>query len=304
MAIATGDDGVIESGSSDPPMHPEDRHAFRWSRARLVAAALLVTAAAALSGVAGAADAEVLIRSGLELRKASRDQEALSLFQQAVEAKRTPRGLAQLGLCEQALGLWPAAERHLDEALKGEGDDAWRKKNAITLRESLAFVKGKVGAIEVWGTPEGATVILDDDVAGTLPLRAALRVAEGRRTFRVEAPGYVAETRTIEVRGGTTIREHVALARSFREAAPVAAAPRAEDPSGGRAIPIGSVVDAPPPSRSSVGGAPEPAPPYYARWWFWTAIAAGVVGAGVATYLAVRNDRAGGCVPQPGAPCW
>jgi hypothetical protein len=288
-------------------MHFDDRSLFRSARAGLVAAAVLVAAAAALSGIAGAADAEALIRGGLELRKASRDQEALSLFQQAVEAKRTPRGLAQLGLCEQALGLWPAAERHLEEAVKGEGDEAWKSRNAKTLRESLVFVKGKIGAVEVWGTPAGATVILDDTAAGTLPLRATLRVAEGRRTFRVEAPGYVPETRTIDVRGGTATREHVALARSFREPAPgvaaVSSVAHADDAPAGPAISIRSAVDAPLVSRSD-GGALEQPSPYYARWWFWTAIVAGVVGAGVATYLAVRNDHAGGCVPQSGAPCW
>jgi hypothetical protein len=287
-------------------MHLENRSFFRSSRARLVAAALLVAAAAALPGAAGAADAEALIRSGLELRRGGHDQEALQLFQQAVEAKPTPRSLAQLGLCEQAVGLWPAAERHLEEALKSEGDDAWKKKNAKALTESLAFVKGKVGSVEVWGTPQGATVVLDDNAAGTLPLRAPLHVSEGQRTFRIEAPGYVAETRTIDVHGGTTIREHVALARSFRppvSVAAVSAVPRAEDTPASGAISVRPAVDAMAASRSD-GGASESASPYYARWWFWTAIAAGVVGAGVATYLVVRNDHAGGCVPQAGAPCW
>ena len=284
-------------------MNFENRSFFRSWPVRLAAVALIVTAA----GLARAADPEALIQGGLELRKTGRDQDALALFQQAVEAKRTPRGLAQLGLCEQALGLWPAAERHLEEASKGEGDDAWKKKNAKALRESLTFVKGKVGSVEVWGTPAGAAVVLDDSAAGTLPLRAALRVAEGRRTLRVEAPGYVAETRTIDVRGGTEVREHVALARAFREPAPAnvaTAVPRAEDaPPPSQARPVRSVLDAPPASQSG-GDVSEQATPFYARGWFWTAIAVGVVAAGVTTYLVVRNDHAGGCVPQSGAPCW
>jgi hypothetical protein len=287
-------------------MNFENRSFFRSSLVRLPGVALFVTAVG-LASVAGAADPEALIQSGLELRKTGRDQDALALFQQAVEAKRTPRGLAQLGLCEQALGLWPAAERHLEEASKGEGDDAWKKKNAKALGESLTFVKGKVGSVEVWGTPVGAAVVLDDSPAGTLPLRAALRVAEGRRTLRVEAPGYVAETRTIDVRGGTGVREHVALARAFREPAPAGVAtavPRAEDaPPPSQARPVRSVLDAPSASQAD-GDASEQATPFYARGWFWTVIAAGVVAAGVTTYLVVRNDRAGGCVPQSGAPCW
>src|SRR4051812_36411583 len=109
----------------------------RPSRAHLGVVACLMAAALAVSGSAHGADPEALIREGLELRRAGHDQEALSLFQRAVQARRTPRALAQLGLCQQALGLWPGAERHLEEALAGEGDDAWKAKNAKALREAL-----------------------------------------------------------------------------------------------------------------------------------------------------------------------
>jgi len=284
-------------------MHFEGQFLLGASRTRPAVVVGLVITVLAVAGAAQGADADALIREALELRRAGHDQEALSLFQQAVQARRTPRALAQLGLCQQALGLWPAAERHLEEALAGEGDDAWRAKNAKPLREALAFVKRKIGSVEVWGTPEGATVRLDDEAAGTLPLRSALRVAEGHRTFRVEAPGFVAETRTIDVRGGTAVREHVALVRSYPDsAAPVQVLARPKDaaPDGGLAV--GRAVDAPLVSGNDAGPRAAAAP-IYTRWWFWTAIAAGVIGAGVVSYLAVRKDG-GGCVPQAGAPCW
>lgn len=275
------------------------------SSSRLAAAALFFSAAVAVSAGARAADAEALLRNGVELRKAGRDREALALFEQAVADRRTPRALAQLGLCEQALGLWAAAERHLDEALKSEGDVDWKKRNAKPLHESLAFVKGKLGSVDIWGTPDGATVALDDAVIGTLPLPDALRVGEGRRTFRVEAPGYVAETRTIDVRPGAAVREHVALARALRGQDPAGAAvptlSRADSAAAGRATPVHLMVEAQPASRPE-GGDREAGSPYYQRWWFWTAIAAGVIGAGVAAYLVARND--GGCVDMRGAPCW
>jgi len=266
----------------------------------------LVAAALAVSSTARAADADTMIRDGLDLRRSGRDREALSLFEQAVQARRTPRALAQLGLCQQALGLWPGAERNLEEALAGNGDDAWKAKNAKPLREALAFVKSKIGSVEVWGTPEGATVVVDEDPAGTLPLRAALRVAEGRRTVRVEAPGYVAETRTIDVHGATAVREHVSLIRSFP--GPGAAArdlPRVKDSPPDRTIAVRAASDDRRASRSDADASgSETAAPYYARWWFWTALAVGVVGAGVATYVVVHNRDSGGCVPQAGAPCW
>jgi hypothetical protein len=270
------------------------------------AAVLHFAAVVSLSPLAGAADSEDLVRKGVELRKAGRDTEALSLFQRAVEEKRTPRALAQLGLCEQAVGLWSAAERDLEESLTGAGDDDWKKKNAKALHESLAFVKGKLGSVDLWGTPASASIILDDNVAGTLPLRTALRVAEGRRTFRVEAPGYVAETRTIEVRGGGSVREHVALARVFRDdrqSARVATTGAVPQAVGAPADETTTVLSAPS-ARRPDDDASATAAPYYERWWFWTAVAAGVVASGIATYLIVRHKDTGDCVPQADAPCW
>jgi hypothetical protein len=303
--VATTDASSVESSLDRSMRLNNSSLSFQSPWPCLAAAAFHFTAVLSLSPPAGAADPEDLVRKGVELRKAGRDTEALSQFQRAVEEKRTPRALAQLGLCEQAVGLWSAAERDLEEALKGEGDDDWKKKNAKALNESLAFVKGKLGSVDLWGTPAGASIILDDSVAGTLPLRAALRVAEGRRTFRVEAPGYVAETRTIEVRGGGSVREHVALTRVFRDdqqpapAAVTRAVPRAVDAPADQTT---TVLSAPPRRPDDDGSAA--AAPYYERWWFWTAIAAGVVASGVATYLIVRRKDAGDCVPQAGAPCW
>jgi Flp pilus assembly protein TadD len=75
-----------------------------------------------------AAQGEDLIAHGIELRNTQRDHEALTVFQRATAEQRTPRAVAQLGLCEHALGMWVEAESHLQEALRAT-QDPWIVKN-------------------------------------------------------------------------------------------------------------------------------------------------------------------------------
>lgn len=152
-----------------------------------------------------------LIAEGVQARRDGKDQEALGLFEEALRLHPTPQANAQLGLCEQALGLWVQAETHLEEGLKG-ADDPWIKKHQATLQSSLEVVQRKIGTVEIWGTPAGASTIVDGTAAGKLPLPHALHFAEGRHAITIQAPGYIAEDRVLIVRPGTLSREHVALA--------------------------------------------------------------------------------------------
>src|SRR5450432_2460751 len=117
----------------------------------------LVGVCPAFAEAAPAASADDLMSQGLRLRRDGKDQEALPIFEEASRQQPTPRAFAQLGLCEQALGLWVGAERHIQMAL-GAGDDPWVHKHEITLRESLKVVQDHLGSVEVWGTPTGARV--------------------------------------------------------------------------------------------------------------------------------------------------
>src|SRR4051812_22766853 len=83
------------------------------------------------TSTARAEDPEALIREGVRLRRAQKDQEALEYFQKAYDTGKTPRAAAQLGLCEQALGMWVASEKHVYEALKA-AKDSWVAKNRST----------------------------------------------------------------------------------------------------------------------------------------------------------------------------
>jgi hypothetical protein len=250
------------------------------------ATAVLGLAAIAASPAAGAGEADDLIERGVSLRRENRDQEALPLFKRAFELQATPRASAQLGLCEQALGLWVPAEEHLQGAL-AHRDDKWVKKNAGSLATSLARVQGNLGSIEVWGTPEGARVAIDGEAAGTLPLRKPIRVAKGQRTVTVEATGFSIDTQTYTVEAGGLVRAHVTLAVKLVPARPAGAESQPPPP---------VTVTTQPPT-------PEPAPSdaIYRRWWFWTLVGAVVIGGGASVYLLTRSKQ--GCTSATGGPC-
>ena len=252
-------------------------------------------------GVARAADASDPIAEGIRLRKAGHDQEALVLFQRALAQTPSAKAAAQLGLCEHALGMWVDAEVHLLQAL-GEPKDPWIAKNTSTLRADLAAVQAKLGSVEVWGTPEGATVSVDGVPVGKLPLSTPLRVVQGRRVLTVEAPAFRPQSLTVEVTAGTALREHVALAAvtvpSSEAAAATTGSAAGASSSGPGGMPdAGSKIDL----RASPNPQGEPeSPPIYTRWWFWTAVAGVVVAAGATAFVLTRGES---CAKMGDTPC-
>jgi hypothetical protein len=154
-------------------------------------------------------DVEELIRQGVELRLAKKDQLSLPLFQKAYHLAPTPRTAAQLGLVEMALGYRIEAERHLSEAVSSPRD-IWVGKNRVTLEQSLARVRAAIGEVMVSGTPEGAEVTVNGNDVGQLPLKMAIRVGEGPTSIEVRARGYKTFTRPLTILGGR--REEVSVA--------------------------------------------------------------------------------------------
>lgn len=246
------------------------------------------------AGPASAADPNdenALIARGLELRRAGKDREALPLFQQAAEKKRTPRAVAQVGLCEVALGLWLEGEDHLKQALSNE-TDPWIRKNAGQLKTVVDSIQDRLGFLDVWGDPAGAKVAVDGRAVGTIPLEHPVRLSTGQHSLVIESDGFVTDSRVVQVHGRAVAREHAALA-------PVPKAP----------LPPPSALQAPPPASEPASEAlvtkraestEEPAArPIYTRWWFWTAIGVVAVAGGVTTYLLLRSD----CDASGGGSC-
>ena len=241
-------------------------------RSRLCVALLTALSLPALERAAWCDDVEALLRKGTDLRKEGRDREALETFQQAAKIRPLPRVTAQMALAEQALGLWIDADAHLTKAL-GAKDDPWIAKNHEALENALAVIGQHLGTIEIWGTPDGAEVVIDGKPVGRLPSVPAVRVASDSISLEVRAPGYVDLQRVLPVKLGGYAREHVEL----RPLSAAGQGPAALPNSAGATVGVAAGADL---------GAPGPeARPLYRRWWFWTAAGAVVVGAVVTTIV-------------------
>ena len=147
------------------------------------------------------AEAESLIRQGVELRAQKKDERALPLFEKAYQLSRTPRTAGQLGLVEMALGYFVDAEKYLGEAVASP-DHPWVAKNLATLKAQLATAKSQIGELYVIGEPDGAEVLVNGKVLGKLPLSTPIRLDKGRAEVQVRAPGYVATTDMVTMVGG------------------------------------------------------------------------------------------------------
>jgi PEGA domain len=233
-----------------------------------------------------AKDVAKIVQRGIDFRKAGRDAEALAEFQRAAKIEESPRITAQIALAEQALGLWLNAHRDLLAALE-HSDDSWIRKNRLTLDKSREAIESNLGRVEVWGAPSGAAVTLDDKSIGKLP-SASTWLAPTEATLRVSAAGYEDFVRLLNVNADSRIREHVDLRHLLPH---VAAAAPAE------AAPAGTSLT----SHSEMPVSVQPAHvSFYERWWFWTAIGAGVIAAGTGTWLLTHRGSSGvGCSTSP-----
>jgi hypothetical protein len=224
---------------------------------RIVLGISIVSAIGLASQVAGggafadAADYDSLMRDAVGLRRSGDDASALKLFEQAYELNKTPKALAQIGLAEQALGRWSAADKNLRQALES-GDDPWIKKNRPAIEQSLDIIAAHVGQLDVSGKPAGADVRVDGELVGQLPLARPVTVTAGGVAIEVSARGHVPIVRSATVRARTLTREIFSLQSLAPVAEPVTATqpqPQPQPSSGS----IDAVALREPPSKNGPG---------------------------------------------------
>jgi hypothetical protein len=174
---------------------------------------------AAANTFADQSEDEALIHTGLELRRAHRDAEALALFQRAYAIRATPRARAQIALAEQSLGQWLAAEADLRAAL--ESSDGWVLQHRDTLQSAQDFVSAHLGWLTVSSNVQGARIAVNGAVVGAAPMKAPLRVVVGTAPVHVEADGYVPADRSVRVESGEHATELVELVPEPPRPAPV-----------------------------------------------------------------------------------
>ncbi|MFO0604490.1 MAG: tetratricopeptide repeat protein [Polyangiales bacterium] len=245
---------------------------------------------------AQAADPDALVREGVSLRRQQRDAEALAAFERAWAARPSPMVRAQVALAEQALGRWRAADAHLREAL--DASDPWVDRNRAMLTDALGAIDERLGALEVIGPPDGATLAIDGEAVATFPLNGPVRWPLGAAAVSIRCDGHAPAERQVTFERGVLVRETIAL-RPLPPPAPVAPV---EPP----AVLAPVVVAAPPvlpvtPRRareSSRGAGVGP--------WVLGGAGLGLGAVGLAVSLVLRDDalaslRAIGCAEGDGA---
>jgi hypothetical protein len=197
-------------------------------RARAI---LLFIAAAFASRTATASDtspsADDPVAHGIQMREEGRDEEALALFRLSFATSHEPRALAQMGLAEQALGRFVAAESDLKVALASE-KDPWIEGNRPVLERALSITSSHLADIEIVSNIPGAELWINGARDGTLPL-PPVRVEGGGMVLEVRARGYETLQRTVVVAAGARFREEMVLVPVLPSSSPPGSAARPRD---------------------------------------------------------------------------
>jgi tetratricopeptide (TPR) repeat protein len=129
------------------------------------------------------------------------------------------------------------------------------------VEQTIETLKARVGNIEVTTNVPGCEITIDDELAGTTPLRGPVLVSIGHRKVTAVRAGRPPETRVVDVAAGDTVKLSLTLA----EPTPVISPPKpAGATSGGRGI-------------------------ITAGWITTGVLGAGAVTSGVLAYLASRE---------------
>jgi len=179
-------------------------------------AVVFANAVCAATPVFAAEDAvvEALIQRGIQLRRNNSDEEALAVFLEAEKQDPTSvRVLLHVVTAAQAAGKWLLADSYMRKVTALESDPYYqRHADAIdVVRRSIA---ARVGTFQAQGGPDGASVRLDGQLVGTLPMTAPASIEAGAYLMEVHKPGYYRLRRNVTISGGVLTREPVELNRA------------------------------------------------------------------------------------------
>jgi hypothetical protein len=215
-----------------------------------------------------------LAREGLSARRAGRDDEALAAFERSYALAPRVSVRAQMGFALQALGRWVDAERALDAVLSAE--DPWVRRHRETVRAALDAVCAHLGWITLDVEPADVALRVEGEAVAA---GVALRRPIGAVAVTATRDGYYTAERAVEVRGGETTREAIALRPRVDSPAPTASS----------AVPVA----APPPVSVAAPAVATELPARRASWSGPLALGAGGVAMlGLAAGLWLARDNA------------
>ena len=102
------------------------------------------------------------------------------------------------------------ADEYLKKAMS-HGDDPYYQKYKAEIEEVRLATAQRVGHFRAIGEPDGAEVVLNGQVVGTLPMETPKTLEAGTYIMEVSKPGFFRLRRPISVGGGVLTRESVEL---------------------------------------------------------------------------------------------
>jgi hypothetical protein len=176
----------------------------------VVASGLCLAAAFACPGTARAADppsaeqvdsARRHHQAGTKLFNETDFAGALVEFQRAYETAPSYRVLYDIAQSYYQLQNYAAAMNTFERYL-AEGGDQIPAARKETVQTELVELGKRVALVTVAVNVPGAEVVVDDQVVGTSPLSAPVRISAGKRKVKGRKTGMIADERTLDVAGG------------------------------------------------------------------------------------------------------
>ena len=229
---------------------------------------------------AAIADAQVRFRRALELHEEGNLDAARTELRRAYETAPNYKVLFNLAQVEFELLDYPTALATFEKYLS-EGGDRIPKERRAQVQGDIEKLRGRLGSLDIAVNVAGARVTVDDVPVGTTPLLQPVLVSAGRRRIAISRPGFITETRMVDVAGGDHSATSFELTEAGREAAPLPATP-----------PIASAATTPGSARPVEEPAPAPAKATHSVPWVgWVATALLAGGAGITGGLALQRSQ-------------
>lgn len=140
---------------------------------------------------------------GVELFEEGDFRLALIEFERAYALIPDYRVLYNIAQVNLQLGRYAAARRALERYLEQAGD-ALPAARAKSVKRDLEMIAGRTAHLRVESNVEGAELLVDDAVVGTVPLSEPLLVDAGEHRVELRKPGYIPRGQYVKLASGDT----------------------------------------------------------------------------------------------------
>ena len=136
---------------------------------------------------------------GLALFQTNDFNGALAEFQAAYDLSHRSTVLYNIGVTHQNLHHYPEAARAIEQYLREATITPERRAQVET---GLNDIRNFIAHVRIVGVPDGATVTIDGEIAGTAPFANPIAVGTGRHVFLAHLDGYRDAQDAVLIAGG------------------------------------------------------------------------------------------------------